>query len=232
MPPRVIEAAAGILRDHPVKHVVLDTILASTSGTPLLAVAVGVPIRKLLRRTVLTRTRLEAAILLGDETGGRRRHGEYGPQTLESCGTYPTVHLKGGHLGRPYGGSRSFDGKEVRRYESPGENERIRIKWDARFSSLSRQLLPQRCSAGGVFRCARLSARRYSAADRLFGWEADTVRSTISGRSKRNFFSEFSWTKVKMFAQLPLFSWRLGLSWLEQRNHNSCVRGSSPLTRH
>ena len=43
----VIEAAAGILRDHPVKHVVLDTILASTSGTPLLEPeAVGVLIRK------------------------------------------------------------------------------------------------------------------------------------------------------------------------------------------
>ena len=87
----------------------------------------------------------EAAILLGDETPADEGGMENTARrlwNLAGCG--PTVYLKGGHLSGDRMVDLVFDGKEVRRYES------------------SRVKTENTHGVGGVFRCARLSARRYS----------------------------------------------------------------------
>jgi hydroxymethylpyrimidine/phosphomethylpyrimidine kinase len=167
----VIEAAAGILRDHPVKHVVLDTILASTSGTPLLEPeAVGVLIRKLLPLcTVFTPNLPEAAILLGDETPADEGGMENTARrlwNLAGCG--PTVYLKGGHLSGDRMVDLVFDGKEVRRYESSRVKTENMHGTGCALSSAIAALLPQRCSAWEAFSDAHDYLRgAIQAADRL-----------------------------------------------------------------
>lgn len=153
------------------KHVVLDTILASTSGTPLLEPeAVGVLIRKLLPLcTVFTPNLPEAAILLGDETPADEGGMENTARrlwNLAGCG--PTVYLKGGHLSGDRMVDLVFDGKEVRRYESSRVKTENTHGTGCALSSAIAALLPQRCSAWEAFSDAHDYLRgAIQAADRL-----------------------------------------------------------------
>ncbi len=146
----VIEAAAATLRNHPVKHIVLDTILVSTSGSPLLEpVATGVLIRKLLPLcTVFTPNLPEATVLLGDRARADEVDMEDTARRLwDLAGGGPTVYLKGGHLPGNRMVDLVFDGKEVRRYESSRVKTENTHGTGCALSSAIAALLPQRRSA-------------------------------------------------------------------------------------
>lgn len=115
-----IRTIEGLIREKPIPNIVLDTILVSTSGYPLLDKK-GVPaLKRLLPLVAIVTPNIpEASVLTGLDINGAAGM-EEAARLLHSMGA-PCVLIKGGHLEGPpvdilYDGKRFFylTGRRIR----------------------------------------------------------------------------------------------------------------------
>jgi hydroxymethylpyrimidine/phosphomethylpyrimidine kinase len=115
----IIEAVAGVLRKHGVKHLVVDPVMVAKSGDPLLRDdARGALTSSLLPLAeIVTPNVPEAAVLAGMEIAGEKVLAEAAARIHALGPRY--VLMKGGHLEGAEAVDYLYDGHAMRRFTAP-----------------------------------------------------------------------------------------------------------------